>query len=234
MRVNKILSNKIWDTVCDDPSCDIFQVEIKPEIRKALLKIAHEFILYLDVKVPFEDIVITGSMANFNYTDQSDIDLHVIYDFEKVNEDQDLVDALMKSKRRLWNNDHNIKIHGHDVEVYPEAISEEHHSTGVFSIMKNKWIIKPTRIDPQVNEKQVIKKTKDIMDRIDNLETLENKLKGLQVIKDKIMKMRKLGLETKGEFSEENLSFKLLRNTGYIKKLNDIITDEYDSSLNII
>jgi len=71
------------------------------------------------------------------------------------------------------------------------------------------------------------------MDRIDNLENIENKVKALKKLKDKIMKMRKLGLERKGEFSEENLAFKMLRNTGYIKKLNDVITSEYDSSLNI-
>jgi hypothetical protein len=85
MRVNRILNEKIWDTVCDDPDCEVFSVEIKPEVRKALLKIAYEFIQSLDVKTPIVDIIFTGSMANYNYTDQSDIDLHILYDFDEVN-----------------------------------------------------------------------------------------------------------------------------------------------------
>ncbi len=52
------------------------------------------------------------------------------------------------------------------------------------------------------------------MDRIDRLTDLEEKSRALEIAKDKIMKMRKAGLERKGEFSEENLIFKTLRNTG--------------------
>jgi len=233
MRVHKILSNKIWDTICDDHSCDDFSVELKEDVRKALIKIAHEFITFLDVKVPFKDITLTGSMANYNYTDQSDIDLHIIYDFDAVNDDQDLVKPLMNSKRRIWNADHDIQIYGHDVEVYPQNIREPHHSTGVFSVLKNKWEITPKRSDPVIDEDLVLKKSKDIMTRIDDLADIENKVDALKKIKNKIMKMRKSGLERKGEFSEENLAFKMLRNTGYIKKLNDVISSEYDSSLNI-
>jgi hypothetical protein len=234
MRVNKILNQNIWDTLCDDELCDEFQVELKPEVRKALIKIAHEFITFLDVKVPFLDITFTGSMANYNYNDQSDIDLHIIYDFDSVDGDKDLVKDLMNSKRRIWNADHDVKIFDHDVEVYPQNASEPHHSTGVFSVLKNKWDIIPHRSDPEIDEELVLKKSRDIMDRIDNLENIENKLNSLKKLKDKIMKMRKSGLERKGEFSEENLAFKMLRNTGYIKKLNDVITNEYDASLNLI
>ena len=71
------------------------------------------------------------------------------------------------------------------------------------------------------------------MDRIDFLIDLEDKRSSLQNTKDKIMKMRKAGLERKGEFAEENLIFKTLRNTGYIGKLNDIIRNEYDQSVSL-
>ena len=71
------------------------------------------------------------------------------------------------------------------------------------------------------------------MDRIDYLVGLEDKRKSLEITKDKIMKMRKAGLERKGEFAEENLIFKALRNTGYIGKLNDVIRNEYDRSVSL-
>ena len=90
------------------------------------------------------------------------------------------------------------------------------------------------RTDPVIDEENVSKKTDDLMDRIDSLVKIQNKIDGLKKIKDKIMKMRKSGLEREGEFSEENLVFKNLRNSGYIGKLNDIIKDEYDDSLSLI
>tara|TARA_Y100000592_G_scaffold90228_1_gene148589 strand:- start:289 stop:993 length:705 start_codon:yes stop_codon:yes gene_type:complete len=234
MRVNRILNEKIWDTVCDDPDCEVFSVEIKPDVRKALLKIAYEFIQSLDVKTPIVDIIFTGSMANYNYTGQSDIDLHILYDFDEVNPDQDLVKQFMDAKRRIWNSNHDLKVYGHDVELYPQDSKEPHHSTGIFSVLKNKWVLMPLRSSPLIDEENVSKKTDDLMNRIDSLTSIQNKIAGLKSLKDKIMKMRKAGLEREGEFSEENLVFKNLRNSGYIGKLNDIIKSEYDDSLSLI
>jgi tRNA splicing endonuclease len=104
----------------------------------------------------------------------------------------------------------------------------------VFSVLKNKWEIFPKRSEPTVDEKNVSKKTDDLMNRIDSLTSIQNKITGLKNLKDKIMKMRRLGLEREGEFSEENLVFKNLRNSGYIGKLNDIIKSEYDDSLSLV
>ena len=103
----------------------------------------------------------------------------------------------------------------------------------MFSVLRNKWLVVPQRTNPEIDEDYVLKKSKDIMDRIDSLTGLEEKRRALEIAKDKIMKMRKAGLERKGEFSEENLIFKTLRNTGYIGKLNDAIRNEYDRSVSL-
>ena len=233
IRVNRLLNKQVWDTVCDDPSCGEFRVELKPEVRKALLRIAYDFLESLDPKMKFKDITLTGSMANYNYTDQSDLDLHVLFDFDAEGESGDLIQDLFNAKRRIWNDAHDIKIKNHDVELYAQDTNEPHHSTGVFSVLKNRWLVVPQRANPEIDEEYVLKKSQDIMDRIDFLIDLEDKRSSLQNTKDKIMKMRKAGLERKGEFAEENLIFKTLRNTGYIGKLNDTIRNEYDRSVSI-
>jgi len=232
-RVNRILNKDIWDTLCDDPSCGEFKVELKPEIRKALMRIAYDFLKSLDPKMTFTDITLTGSMANYNYTDQSDLDLHILFDFSTMGENEELIQDLFNAKRRIWNDAHDIKIKDHDVELYAQDSNEPHHSTGVFSVLRNKWLVVPQRTNPEIDEDYVLKKSKDIMDRIDSLTGLEEKRRALEIAKDKIMKMRKAGLERKGEFSEENLIFKTLRNTGYIGKLNDAIRNEYDRSVSL-
>jgi hypothetical protein len=231
-RVNRILNINVWDTVCDDPGCGEFKVELKSDVRKALLKIAYDFLSALDPKMTFTDITLTGSMANYNYTDQSDLDLHILFNFGSEAHGV-LIKDLFDAKRRIWNDAHNIKIKDHDVELYAQDSKEPHHSTGVFSVLRNKWLVVPHRTNPEIDEEHVLKKSKDFMDRIDYLVGLEDKRKSLEITKDKIMKMRKSGLERKGEFAEENLIFKTLRNTGYIGKLNDIIRNEYDRSVSL-
>jgi len=232
-RVNRLLNSSIWDTICDDPSCGEFRAELKPEIRKALLRIAYDFLESLDPKMNFSDITLTGSMANYNYSDQSDLDLHILFDFSSLGPEGELIKDLFSAKRRIWNDVHNIKLKDHDVELYAQDKAEPHHSTGVFSVLRNKWLVVPHRANPEIDEEYVLKKSQDIMDRIDYLSGMEEKRKSLEVTKDKIMKMRKAGLERKGEFDEENLIFKTLRNTGYIGKLNDIIRNEYDRSVSL-
>ncbi len=233
IRVNRLLNKNIWDTVCDDPSCDEFKVELKPEIRKALLRVAYDFLESIDPKMALKDITLTGSMANYNYTSESDIDLHVLFDYTDEGESGTLIKDLFDAKRRIWNDSQNIKIKDHDVELYAQDTNEPHHSTGVFSVLRNKWLVVPQRTNPEIDEEYVLKKSQDIMSRIDALVDLEDKRLSLQNTKDKIMKMRKAGLERKGEFAEENLIFKTLRNTGYIGKLNDVIRNEYDRSVSV-
>ena len=115
-RVNKLLNKDAWDTICDDPSCNEFRVELKPEIRKSLLRIAYDFLESLDPKMTFADITLTGSMANYNYTDQSDLDLHILFDFSSMGENGELIQNLFNAKRQIWNDVHDIKIKDHDVE----------------------------------------------------------------------------------------------------------------------
>ena len=173
-RVNRLLNDNIWDTLCDDEECGFFKAELRPEIRKALLKIAYDFLSFLDAKLPFSDITITGSMANYNYTKYSDIDLHIIFDFSSVLEDKTLLKDLFNAKRRIWNEEHDIMIKGHDVELYAQDAAEPHHSTGVFSVLKNRWNVTPLRSAPDIDEELVVKKSKDIASRIDFLNKIEN------------------------------------------------------------
>lgn len=65
-------------------------------------------------------------------------------------------------------------------------------------------------------------KAAGFMDQIDELLTTVNAKSAAATIEklmDKLKKYRKAGLDAEGEFSTENLVFKILRNTGYLEKL---------------
>ena len=55
----------------------------------------------------------------------------------------------------------------------------------------------------------------------------------VQKYKDKLKKYRTCGLEKGGEYSTENMVFKILRRNGYIEKLHDESTNIIDKKLSM-
>jgi len=201
---------------------------LNPTVREALLKIVDEFFKTLKVDAEIEDIRFTGSLANYNYTENSDIDLHLVVDFLKVDENSLLVKNLFDSRRIIWNRKHAITVKGYEVEVYIENTGEKHVSTGIYSVSNDEWIVKPSRTTIEIDLKTPFKKANRIKSEIDAAIQSPDSLEDLQRIKEKIKKMRTCGLEHGGIFSAENLAFKLLRNAGDIDRLSSAITKEYD------
>ena len=60
-----------------------------------------------------------------------------------------------------------------------------------------------------------------------------NKAEVIEKLHEKIVKMRKAGLEKGGEFSTANVVFKELRRQGYIDKLADCKTKTFDRKLSV-
>ena len=216
-------------------------------VRKKLLRIANEFFEKFDDILKEKDIVdiqLTGSLANFNYTKLSDLDVHVIVNLDGVDDDNpQILKSALDGIRFIWNLRHNISIRGYDVELYVQDSKEPHITSGLFSLLNNEWIKNPVFDPPEIDEKDVDKKFQSIAYEIEQLHTrlvassvLPHNAKELYKrstkLKEKIMKMRKEGLSKKGEFSVGNLAFKKLRNEGYIEKLIDINSESYDKIYN--
>jgi hypothetical protein len=223
MRQN--LNPKIWKS--DD--------KINSPVRKKLLKIADDFVEFLDIPwVEIKDVTLTGSLANYNWSKYSDIDLHVIINFEDIGENEVLVKDYLDSKRKIWNDSHEITIHGFEVEIYCQDENEVHHSTGVYSLEDNKWVVQPNRNEPDLNRDMIKRKASELMTKMDEIIEISKDgnhnevLNQYEKLWDKIKKMRKTGLEREGEFSYENLVFKVLRRSGYIEKFLEIKTNAYD------
>lgn len=220
--------------------------KIDPIIRRKLIKIAQEFYSnYNNIyeNIPIEDIQLTGSLSNYNYTDSSDLDLHILVDFSKIDAPKKIVKTSFDGLRFIWNSRYNIILRGHEVEIYVQDVSELHNSTGIYSLLQNEWIKKPRFIKPNINDSEVQKKYNSFIFEIEQLEkklikssNLPSNSKDLfnlaNKLKSKIMKSRKEALEKKGEYSAGNLVFKKLRNNGYIGRLIDIISRSYERIYN--
>lgn len=201
------------------------------EVRTKLLQIANDFYTDLKIEAPIIDVHLTGSLANFNWTEHSDLDVHVIIDFRLIDEDVELVKAALDGKRFIWNLRHPVKIKGYDVELYAQDKDEPHVASGLYSLMKDEWIIEPQASNPQIDEKDIMRKVAAYKVEIEELEKEVKKadsdqareaMDRISALKQKIMKARKDGLARNGEFSIENLVFKVLRNDGWLERLIDL------------
>ena len=230
------LSSAIWQKNSEG------DVVLKKPIRKKLILAAKDFIDFIgvdDLKYNIKDITITGSIANYNWSKYSDIDLHLIVDFDGFEENEELLKNIFNTKKNLWNSSHDVKVKGHDVEVYIQDEDESHFSSGVYSVLFDKWLVqpKPTHID--VDFKVVEEKSRQWMDIIDDVyKSIYDKnpnevIEDIDKIKNKLKKFRSSGLDKNGEYSYENLVFKFLRRNGYLKKLFSLKNKLVDYTLSI-
>jgi len=228
--VKKTLNPELWDS----PEL------LNEEIGDRLYEIAKEFFKNLDLDwVDIVDVILTGSLANFTWSQFSDIDLHILIDYTQVDENQELVEDYLRKSSGLWNKNHNILIKGFEVEVYIQDVNEPHYSGGVYSVKDDRWIEVPSREDPQIDFNNVQKKAANLMDDIDEVSELfldeqyEQALKEAERVRDRIRKFRQSGLEQGGIFSVENLAFKVLRRNDYLQKLASLRIMSYDRTMSI-
>jgi len=229
--IRDTLNPKVWENP-DDPK----NAKLKNNIRVKLLKIAEEFSDDLGEDVFIVDIHLMGSLANFNWSEYSDFDLHLLVDFKSLSENEELYKELFDLKKDAFNEKHNIKIYGFDVEVYAQDSEDDKFSEGIYSVMYDEWVNIPPKKHKKIDTELLKTKIKTWTSKIDK--ALEDAKKGndgkrLKELKDKIKEYRQSGLEKEGELSYENLVFKYLRRSGYIGKLFDLKTKLKDKSLSI-
>jgi hypothetical protein len=228
-KINKILNPKVWERG------DI----LNEEIKETLIKIAKGYYESLNLNVPISDITLTGSLANYNWSKYSDFDIHILINVNKFGEKKELIKDLIDSKTRSWNGNHDIKIKDYEVELYIQDINEEHHSTGVYSLLNDEWVIKPEKTSPKINQKEVKHKYKKIIDTLNDIKKQNKKgneeviVNRLEKLKSKIKKMRQAGLESGGEFSSENIAFKLLRRNDIMTQISELMDKAFDKSMSL-
>jgi len=211
---------------------------MKPEVKKELIKISKDFFrgLKLSPSIKMKDILMVGSMANYNWSDFSDIDLHIVVDFSEFKEDEDFIKKYFDAEKNLWNQKHNIKIFGFDVEIYVQELKEKVDSSAVYSIPNDKWIVKPEKIKFKLDKKVIKRKVENLFHKLEDVEhSYEDKdyqavIDKINNLKEYIKKMRKSGLQKGGEYSSENIIFKILRRTDFMEILDNYKNKAYDLS----
>lgn len=226
LKLKNDLNREIWDS----------EDQLKPEVRDRLFKIAIDFYKELGIDAELKDVVLVGSLANYNWSSYSDADIHLVVDYDEVDENYDLVSEYFRARKSQWNDKHDITVHDFDVEVYVEDEKDPPESGGRYSIADNNWDKKPSLEKQAINRNAIKRKASLIMKLIDGIiDEPDHQLsvKLVDKLTDKLSRMRKCGLQRNGEFSVENLTYKILRRNKYLDKLHSTKTDSYDSFMTL-
>ena len=197
--------------------------QLKPEVRDKLIEFGKNWADFARIPMTMvQDIIMIGGNCNFNYTPNSDIDVHLVLDRNKINTDRDLVDDYLQSKKTLWTLTHKVSIYGYALEPYAQGTDQPYQQgQGVYSLKRDSWIQRPEHgnynFAADINLKRKVLFYKKMIDDI-----IKNKMdeKTVKDLKRKMSDMRASAIARGGEFSFENLIFKELRNRGYLDKLN--------------
>jgi predicted nucleotidyltransferase len=225
------LNSKIWDE----------NMKLRKEVREKLLQTANEFIDFIGVPLLIEDVIFTGSLANYNWSEYSDIDLHVVCDFIQFSDTElSLYEELFKVKKTIFNTNHDIKIFGYEVELYVQNATEAHFSSGVYSVLYDEWDVKPEKEDSNIDTKILKSKINHWKSQIDTVvdnateKDIDEAREYIKKFKEKLKKYRSSGLKTEGEYSYENLVFKYLRRSDYLEKLFNLENNLLDKELSLM
>jgi hypothetical protein len=215
---------------------------INPDVRKNLLKITKDFVEFVKIKnLKIVDIIVTGSIAGYSWHAKSDVDLHLVLDLTNFGKHERFIEEYLQTKKALWNQNHIIDMFGFDVEVYPENKAKKQTAAGIFSLAKNKWLITPVKKDVKVDKELVKKKYQSEVDKILQIEDetkkknfdYEKTIGDIDKFKERWREKRTTSIREEGEFSVENLVFKMLRHNGFLEKLTDLKRDLYDNALTL-
>lgn len=216
--------------------------KLNPKIKMKLLRIAKDFMedLELPKELKLKDVTFLGSLANYNWSKFSDIDLHIVMDFDQFDAEPEILDNYFYAQKTIWNDEHNIEVFGYPVEISVQDSKVDMVATGVYSVLRDKWLIKPERENFKIDKASIKKKADALIYKLKDIRQAyqdnDNQavIDKVTTLKDKIKNMRKTGLEKGGEFSIENLVFKTLRRTSFMEILDSFKAKAYDKLMSVV
>jgi predicted nucleotidyltransferase len=220
---SKSLNPLVWDV----------KNKLHEQIRKKLVVIAKKFLEDIEVPIDIKNVYLTGSLCSYEWSDQSDWDLHIIVSPEKGYCGEITVQDYFDTKSKLFNKERNIYIKGYPVEVNLKEKEVLLKDKAVYDLIEDEWVAEPVHPETTLNSPEVLRKAKEMQVKIDNAIDQEADIKVLKALRDEIKGLRTKGLEEDGEFSVGNLVFKNLRHSGYIGKLYEYKGKIQDAALSL-
>ena len=205
----------------DELNTQLFDYNVlKADVRRRLIEIADMFVESIqedNIPIKVLDYWLLGSNAGYNYSNTSDIDVHIIVNIEDTKCNPYLLRVLYDYIKSNFNNKYDITVKGHEVELYLEDVNSGVVSNGIYSLKQDKWIKEPTKTEIMSFDVTETDEWKEWYERYQSLNDSE-----CEQFLDDLYIMRKMSLSGgMGEWEVGNLVFKEFRNQGILDELKD-------------
>lgn len=204
---------------------------LRSDVKSRILKIVEEFLKYIEVDIHLLDIRLVGSNAAYNYTPESDLDIHLVTDLSEISNPEIIARLYFDSVKKNFKDSYDITIKGIDVEMYVEDVNTAAVSNGIYSVSKDEWVKQPT--DEVLPSDDDIAEAEEIEEEIIREIKSSDSVEELQGILDNLYMMRKDSLSINGEVAPGNLAFKSLRNKGILEKVKQLLRDAKAKELSL-
>lgn len=221
MEKHETLNPKLWSND-----------ELIPKVKSKLEDIVDKFVETLkddEVNLKVLDVLLVGSNVSYNYSETSDLDVHIVADTQNIKNSNSLLQILYNAYKTMFNNKYDITIKGIEVELYVEDMRTSANSNGIYSLSKG-WIKKPVAQDiPDVDIDDVFKEYE-----YRYKQTIDSKsLKDVDSLIDDLYLLRKHSIMADGEYGVGNLVFKEFRSLNYLDTLKELKIDLESEELSI-
>jgi hypothetical protein len=203
---------------------------MKPEIRAKLKQIGQVKFDELKASLPnikLKDILFSGSLANYNYTKSSDINIHLIVDVSNVSCDRNVVDAYVNLINGYWFATANLSVLNTPLQV--TVLTGLHETGGFYSLFNGTWINKPTHPNPTYTKRELTEQVKLYHLQIHTLQEEYTKDSAAfdcpkaEALLKQLKGARGTGLKRDGYSAIENNTYRILRSVNDLKVLNDLV-----------
>lgn len=209
-QIHETLNEKLWNVTTK---------QLLPEVKDKVVEIVTFFEENVEVPIEIVDVQLCGSNASYNYTESSDLDVHIIANFEAVSTETELLQTVYDVKKSQFNKNYDVTVHGVEIELYVQDIKSTVVSNGIYSVCDDVWIKEPKPIKSATKhntEKEVEKWKEHIFKAIE-----ECNYEDILHLLDNLYLMRHNSIAVDGEYSVGNQIFKDLRSQGVVDKLKN-------------
>jgi len=145
---SKYLKESILDPGHDELSLDLWtkENEIQPKVKKQIIDVLDAWKKKIKLSLKVDSINIVGSMTGYNYSDETDIDVHVQFDTD----DKEKIERL----RDIMPEDVVLTGTKHPVQYYFMRNNEDKEARyhGIYDLMNEKWIKKVVKQEANADD----------------------------------------------------------------------------------
>lgn len=220
-QIHDTLNPKLWDDA----------KRLKPEVKKKIVEIVNYFEENLQIPLAIADIQLCGSNASYNYTEQSDLDVHIVANFEAISDETEILQTVYDLSKTKFNSSYDISIHGVEIELYVQDIQSGVNSNGIYSVLDNNWIKEPKPINhiTKHNTQKELEKWQAHIAKVIKVGDYDQILNAINTL----YLIRHNSLNTDGEYGKGNALFKDIRNLGLLDKLKGALKDATSKRLSL-